>query len=655
MSTFNGIVKEFPNIRIDNFTANPNAPPPFNQPPLACFLSHVHSDHLRGLESRAFRSPFVYCTAATREVLLRLEKYPHRMNFAKGILESRRQTYRHLKTLLKPIPLESPTVIKLSGNSSIQVTLYDANHCVGSCMFLIEGDGKAILYTGDVRSELWWRLDMIYLDTTFAFGDALDMKFPPKRDGLSALLHQVEQYDPSTLFYLDAWTFGYEEVWLALATKLNTRVHLDRYRYRLYCSVQDDSGTQLPGLLGFKFGNHYQQGCLTDGTEDSEDERDIRIHSCEREDVVRVTPIITRHNGIDIAEVGAGGGQGDMDQIYELELDDITAIGQLIAMTTSKLHDNPQLQSSLLDWLSKIMMQGGASVKLDIGEFWNELQGDGNDLSHGQDLDNLSLDRLIPALARLVSGTSLDRKDFADIKRRITFPFSRHSSYEELRHLVAAFQPKDVYPCTVDHKKWTPEVSMETLFGDLCSTQTFLHDKSMHALTTRQSRASDLNSSKSEQQQQQQQQQQLNSPDDERHPPHSPSATPPGNDSKANPAATPQQPASANHETKAQPAPQPATTNIIAATPAPAAVAALSRSRPSAAEPHTPAPARATASVQPAAGAKRGGTSPVAAGASGRAKKRKEVEASVLGTGGKTWAGLRSVSGYHNQEPEREL
>lgn len=70
MSTFNGIVSEFPDIRsdkllqlircktnlitVDFFRRNPNA-----EPPLACFLSHVHSDHLAGLDS--LRSPlFVF-------------------------------------------------------------------------------------------------------------------------------------------------------------------------------------------------------------------------------------------------------------------------------------------------------------------------------------------------------------------------------------------------------------------------------------------------------------------------------------------------------------------------------------------------------------------------------------------------------------------
>lgn len=61
MSTFKGIVAEFPQIRIDYFRTIPG-----QRPPLACFLSHIHSDHLQGLES--LKSPFVYCSPASREV-----------------------------------------------------------------------------------------------------------------------------------------------------------------------------------------------------------------------------------------------------------------------------------------------------------------------------------------------------------------------------------------------------------------------------------------------------------------------------------------------------------------------------------------------------------------------------------------------------------
>lgn len=61
MSTFKGVVKEFPQIRIDYFRRVPD-----EAPPLACFLSHVHSDHLAGLES--LKAPFIYCSPSTREV-----------------------------------------------------------------------------------------------------------------------------------------------------------------------------------------------------------------------------------------------------------------------------------------------------------------------------------------------------------------------------------------------------------------------------------------------------------------------------------------------------------------------------------------------------------------------------------------------------------
>ena len=182
------------------------------------------------------------------------------MNFNTGLLECRKQTYRHLKKLLKTIPYETPTTIELSPGSHVRVTLFDANHCPGSCMFLFEGHGKAVLYTGDVRAEPWWvqsisrsplllpyvldgsglemaRLDTVYLDTTFATKTDAYRLFPSKSDGLRELLSQVIRYPEDTIFYLESWTFGYEDVWLALATLLGTQVHLDRYRYSLYSSL----------------------------------------------------------------------------------------------------------------------------------------------------------------------------------------------------------------------------------------------------------------------------------------------------------------------------------------------------------------------------------------------------------------------------------
>lgn len=40
------------------------------------------------------------------------------------------------------------------------------------------------------------------------------------------------------------------------------------------------------------------------------------------------------------------------------------------------------------------------------------------------------------------------------LPKTIRFPYSRHSSYPELCHLLEVFRPHDVWPCTVDEREW---------------------------------------------------------------------------------------------------------------------------------------------------------------------------------------------------------
>lgn len=46
---------------------------------------------------------------------------------------------------------------------------------------------------------------------------------------------------------------------------------------------------------------------------------------------------------------------------------------------------------------------------------------------------------------------------------------------------MQAFRPKDIYPCTVDRNTYTSDISMEMLFGDICSANIFRADKELHA------------------------------------------------------------------------------------------------------------------------------------------------------------------------------
>lgn len=89
-----------------------------------------------------------------------------------------------------------------------------------------------------------------------------------------------------------------------------------------------------------------------------------------------------------------------------------------------------------------------------------------DDMGLDREADELSLQELGRVLVRSVSRKDRDLDPSAasagkilgvngkTLPKTITFPFSRHSSFEELRHLVGIFRPRDVFPCTVDETKW---------------------------------------------------------------------------------------------------------------------------------------------------------------------------------------------------------
>lgn len=67
-------------------------------------------------------------------------------------------------------------------------------------------------------------LRRIYLDTTFATKKDIYRKFPAKSAGLAELLEKVSNYPKDTVFHFNAWTLGYEDVWIALSNFLRSQV-----------------------------------------------------------------------------------------------------------------------------------------------------------------------------------------------------------------------------------------------------------------------------------------------------------------------------------------------------------------------------------------------------------------------------------------------
>ena len=68
------------------------------------------------------------------------------------------------------------------------------------------------------------RIDTVYLDTTFASRDRVHREFPSKAAGIGELLEAISKYPQNTVFHFNAWTLGYEDVWVALSAALGTQV-----------------------------------------------------------------------------------------------------------------------------------------------------------------------------------------------------------------------------------------------------------------------------------------------------------------------------------------------------------------------------------------------------------------------------------------------
>ncbi|PWN41917.1 hypothetical protein IE81DRAFT_367119 [Ceraceosorus guamensis] len=188
-----GYLAEYPLIRVDRFTDNrvpipahlsaealadlPAGSSHFPSPALY-LLSHIHTDHLCGLEQHRHNSAPIYCSPTTKKLLLRFERTATRVEKDAGRgdivrpysdlfltpeqcrIKNRRFGDDHSKKgggqgrdLLHAIELRTPTIVPYAGRKHVRLTLLDSNHMAGSVMFLVEGERGAVLHTGDLRAE----------------------------------------------------------------------------------------------------------------------------------------------------------------------------------------------------------------------------------------------------------------------------------------------------------------------------------------------------------------------------------------------------------------------------------------------------------------------------------------------------------------------
>ncbi|XP_051158131.1 protein artemis [Leptopilina boulardi] len=243
MSTFAGPIEEIPGISVDCFTNE-------NLESSVYFLSHVHSDHMKGLDNYFINNlsrynKFLYCSEITKIILT------SRFNLIEP-------------TNIKSLSLSNPVIIDYKRkhcNNYVTVTLIPAGHCPGSVMFLFEYNNKKFLYTGDFRinsndlskikplhdcdgKKLYpLKFDKIYLDTTF-----LNLNY----SNIPTRKESVEEIKKATVNWLAnnfknvvllklTYTYGLEYVFREISIALKRKIHVLDMVYNVYRQISEIS------------------------------------------------------------------------------------------------------------------------------------------------------------------------------------------------------------------------------------------------------------------------------------------------------------------------------------------------------------------------------------------------------------------------------
>ncbi|ETS63852.1 hypothetical protein PaG_02174 [Moesziomyces aphidis] len=417
MTNSHGYVLEYPRIRVDHFDQAPVPLPtsllahrrsvvghgavqsrqhseslPFEpaqthfDKPLLYLLTHIHTDHLKGLDRPGITAP-IYCSATTKQLLLRYERQKTRIEKDRDAQAGKSlsvvRPYAHLRVttdhaaarsklsgyhassvdLLHPLPYNVPTKVPYTPTSTVTVTLIESNHMFGGTMFLIQGSNGAVLHTGDMRAEPWWcealtrnpllspylfwptagaevgsndhptteqwaeqiesfdssttsshqgsesfsqsqnesqtgfgtrnypgnasapntstrgarrsalRLRNIYIDTELLL---CNQHVPTKQQACLDMVTLMRMYPDNTHFFLNCWTWGYEDMLVVTAKAFGCKIHVDRFKYLMYKAARSEA----PFLADIVTQDHTK----------------TRFHACEkREPCVSVKSLASRY------------------------------------------------------------------------------------------------------------------------------------------------------------------------------------------------------------------------------------------------------------------------------------------------------------------------------------------------------------------------
>lgn len=225
----------------------------------AFVLTHYHGDHYQNLpRDGKYQDPaLIHCTPVTAALLIRVHKVPELW----VVEHEYGQTFS----------------LKLNGrcHEEVRITFYDANHCPGACIVLIQlADGTTHLHTGDMRYHERFKsypllreavankkLDIVYLDTTYSHPKH---DFVPQDEAVQSIadkvvdflgtgsddsLDMVSSKTPKTLILLSCYSIGKEKVLWEAATRTHQLVYVTDKKFRMLQCVQGHESQEVSSQI----------------------------------------------------------------------------------------------------------------------------------------------------------------------------------------------------------------------------------------------------------------------------------------------------------------------------------------------------------------------------------------------------------------------
>eukprot|EP00980_Cylindrotheca_fusiformis_P031443 scaffold26371_cov117-Cylindrotheca_fusiformis.AAC.1 len=199
--------------------------------PEACFiLTHYHGDHYQNLpkDGRYEGPAVIHCSPVTAALLKEMHRVPANL-------------------------VEAHEYGATFDYKTAKITFYDANHCPGACIVLIQlPDGNCHLHTGDMRycenfksypllqdAVTKKKVDLVYLDTTYSHPKH---DFVPQEEAIEIIASQTKELLSSqstkTLVLLSCYSIGKEKVLWEASVRSNQKLYVSERKLRMLKCIQ---------------------------------------------------------------------------------------------------------------------------------------------------------------------------------------------------------------------------------------------------------------------------------------------------------------------------------------------------------------------------------------------------------------------------------